>query len=99
LLNLSSWHSNDKFCVLPLLKTSSIAFVAFSACFLNSYVKKSCHVKQYSQISFLKRFLTALLYHDTSHENQMSERSFLLAISWREQVTLNEIMMLMSTLY
>ena len=88
-----------KICVLPLLKTSSIAFVDFSACFLNSYVKISCPVKQYSQKSFLKRFLATLLYHDTSHENQMSERSFLLAISWREQVTLNEMMMLMSTVY
>jgi hypothetical protein len=29
-----SWHSIDKLCVLPLFKTSNIAFVAFSACFL-----------------------------------------------------------------
>jgi len=46
-----------------------------------------------------KTFLAALLYHDISHENQMSEMSFLLAISWREQVTLNEMMMLMSAVY
>ena len=34
LLKSSSWHSIDKLCVLPLFKTSNIAFVAFSACFL-----------------------------------------------------------------
>jgi hypothetical protein len=34
LLKSSSWHSIDKLSVLPLFKTSNIAFVAFSACFL-----------------------------------------------------------------
>jgi hypothetical protein len=31
LLKSSSWHSIDKLCVLPLFKTSNIAFVAFNS--------------------------------------------------------------------